>query len=222
MAKSKVLDLSEFAERQAEAIVACVNKGAVTERLDMARALDLARSMTDSLGETLRTLDHGFADAVRDAATDIHDLREELGSLGVDKMREEQLPEAGQELDAVVEETEKATNRIMESAEMIMSADRSDPAAFQEMVDAQMIDIFEACTFQDITGQRIAKVVETLQRLETRFDRLLATLPKGEAGADGSTDDEKARDARKQEQILNGPQVNGPQVGQDDIDALFD
>ncbi len=222
MAKSQVLDLSEFAEKQAEAIVACVNKGAVSERLDMARALDLARSMTDSLGETLRTLDHGFADAVRDAATDIHDLREELGSLGVDKMREEQLPEAGQELDAVVEETEKATNRIMESAEMIMGADRSDPAAFQEMVDAQMIDIFEACTFQDITGQRIAKVVETLQRLETRFDRLLATLPKSEADADGSTDDEKARDARKQEQILNGPQVNGPQVDQDDIDALFD
>jgi chemotaxis protein CheZ len=186
----------------------------------MVRALDVARVMTDSLEGTLRSLEHGFADAVREAAEDIHDLRVELSSLGVDKLRADHLPEAGMELDAVVEETEKATNRIMESAESIMAADRSDPEAFQDMVDTQMIDIFEACTFQDITGQRIGKVVETLQRLENRFDRLLESLPKGNGEA-FSTDEEKAREARKQEQILNGPQRDGPQVDQDAIDALF-
>lgn len=222
MAKSEALDLSAIAEKQAQAIVDCVNEGAAPARLDMARALDVARIMTSSLEDTLRTLDHGFADAVREAAEDIQSLRTEMASLGVDKMRQEHLPEAGQELDAVVQETEKATDRIMESAEMIMAADRSDPAAFQELVDAQMIDIFEACTFQDITGQRIAKVVETLKRLESRFDRLLATLPKSEAGADSASDDEKERDARNKEQILNGPQVDGPQVDQNSIDALFD
>jgi chemotaxis protein CheZ len=52
---------------------------------------------------------------VREAAEDIQDLRQELSSLGVDKLRADHLPEAGKELDAVVEETEKATNRIMES-----------------------------------------------------------------------------------------------------------
>jgi chemotaxis protein CheZ len=108
----------------------------------------------------------------------------------------------------------------MESAEAIMAADRSDPAAFESLVDAQMIDIFEACTFQDITGQRIAKVVETLQRLETRFDRMLSALPTAE-GEEVKTADEAAVDARKEDQILNGPQRDGPQVAQDDIDALF-
>lgn len=226
MGKPETLDVCAIAEKQAEAVVACVNSGSGQradgkERLDMARALDVARLMTDSLEGTLRSLDHGFADAVREAAEDISDLRFELSSLGVDKLRADHLPEAGQELDAVVAETEKATDRIMESAESIMAADRSDPAAFQEMVDAQMIDIFEACTFQDITGQRIAKVVETLQRLETRFDRLLDSLPQSEGEAFVS-DEEKTRDARKQEQILNGPQMDGPQVDQSDIDALFD
>lgn len=220
MAKNEALDISVIVEKQAEALVACVNNGSGAKRLDMVRALDVARVMTDSLEGTLRSLEHGFADAVREAAEDIHDLRVELSSLGVDKLRADHLPEAGMELDAVVEETEKATNRIMESAESIMAADRSDPQAFQDMVDTQMIDIFEACTFQDITGQRIGKVVETLQRLENRFDRLLESLPKGNGEA-FSTDEEKAREARKQEQILNGPQRDGPQVDQDAIDALF-
>ncbi|MEO0385507.1 MAG: protein phosphatase CheZ [Pseudomonadota bacterium] len=220
MAKNEALDVSAIVEKQAEALVACVNKGTGTKRLDMVRALDVARVMTDSLEGTLRSLEHGFADAVREAAEDIHDLRMELSSLGVDKLRADHLPEAGHELDAVVEETEKATDRIMESAETIMAADRSDPQAFQEMVDTQMIDIFEACTFQDITGQRIGKVVETLQRLESRFDRLLETLPESEGEAVLS-DAEKARETRKEEQILNGPQRDGPEVGQDAIDALF-
>ncbi|MFK7791563.1 MAG: protein phosphatase CheZ [Devosiaceae bacterium] len=220
MGKPETLDVCAIAEKQAEAIVACVNKGSGQERLNMERALDVARLMTDSLEGTLRTLDHGFADAVRAAAEDISDLRMELSSLGVDKLREDHIPDAGRELDAVVEETEKATDRIMESAESIMAADRSNPEAFQEMVDAQMIDIFEACTFQDITGQRIAKVVETLKSLETRFDKLLATLPQGDGEA-FATEQEKARQTRKEEQILNGPQVDGPQVDQDAIDALF-
>jgi chemotaxis protein CheZ len=213
------LDLSAVVEQQAAALVACVNEG-TQSKLDVSRALEVARVMTSSLEGTLRELDHGFADAVRDAAEDIHDLRMELASLGVDKLRSDHLPEAGHELDAVVEETEKATDRIMESAEAIMAADRSDPAAFESLVDAQMIDIFEACTFQDITGQRIAKVVETLQRLETRFDRMLSALPTAE-GEEVKTADEAAVDARKEDQILNGPQRDGPQVAQDDIDALF-
>lgn len=219
--KSKAaLDLGAVVDQQAEALVACVNQGA-NNKLDVSRALEVARLMASSLEGTLRSLDHGFADAVRDAAEDIYDLRMELASLGVDKLRSDHLPEAGHELDAVVEETEKATDRIMESAEAIMAADRSDPAAFETMVDAQMIDIFEACTFQDITGQRIGKVVETLQRLETRFDRMLSALPAAEDGVEVKTADEAAVDTRKAEQILNGPQRNGPQVGQDDIDSLF-
>lgn len=117
MAKNEALDISSIVEKQAEALVACVNNGPGQKKLDMVRALDVARVMTDSLEGTLRSLEHGFADAVREAAEDIHDLRNELSSLGVDKLRADHLPEAGKELDAVVEETEKATNRIMESAE---------------------------------------------------------------------------------------------------------
>ncbi|MEM6381226.1 MAG: protein phosphatase CheZ [Pseudomonadota bacterium] len=214
------LDFDALASKQAAALMECVET-APAHRLDMGRALDVARAMTAQLEDSLREAEHVFADAVRDAANDIQGLRTQLSSLGVEDMRTGRLPEAGMELDAVVEETERATDRIMESAEKIMSADRSDATAFEALVDAQMIDIFEACTFQDITGQRIGKVVETLKRLETRFDRLLDTLPDGDGPALVS-EEEKARDERAEEQILNGPQRDGPEVCQDDIDALFD
>ena len=52
-----------------------------------------------------------------------------------------------------------------------MGADASDPAAYKALVDEKMMIIFEACSFQDITGQRIAKVVETLQHIEQRVAR---------------------------------------------------
>ncbi|MEM1288467.1 MAG: protein phosphatase CheZ [Pseudomonadota bacterium] len=219
-AASNGWSLEKLAEQQAEALVACVNASS-NDRLDMGRALDVARAMTAALEDALRGAEHAFADAVRDAAQDIHALRSQLSTLGVDEMRGDRLPEAGMELDAVVEETEKATDRIMEAAEAIMAADRTDKEGFEALVDTQMIDIFEACTFQDITGQRIGKVVETLKRLETRFDRLLDALPEGEASA-VLTEEEQAYEKRRSEQILNGPQLDGPEVAQDAIDALFD
>ena len=52
-----------------------------------------------------------------------------------------------------------------------MGADASDPAAYKALVDEKMMVIFEACSFQDITGQRIAKVVETLEHIEQRVAR---------------------------------------------------
>ena len=73
-----------------------------------------------------------------------HDLREELG--------------------AIVEATETATNAIMECAETVLAADTADPVAYRTLVEEKMLAVFEACSFQDITGQRIARVVDKIGR----------------------------------------------------------
>jgi chemotaxis protein CheZ len=83
-----------------------------------------------------------------------------------------------------------------------------------------MNDIFEACTFQDITGQRIGKVVEALRQLETRLTRFAAAVKaKDEGGIDPA---EVERRVRNELLILNGPQLKGPATAQDAIDAMFD
>ncbi|MGE0225190.1 MAG: hypothetical protein AB7F35_28880 [Acetobacteraceae bacterium] len=82
---------------------------------------------------------------------------------------------SGMELEAVVQATESAANRIMEAAEAIgewLHSGRRDPEALEEV--AQRVNaIFEACTFQDVTGQRIRRAIEQLQQVETMLTDLM-------------------------------------------------
>ena len=75
---------------------------------------------------------------------------------------------SGLELEAVVQATEKAANQIMEAAEAIgacIEQARDDPTAV-EAITGRLNAIFEACTFQDVTGQRIRRAIDHLQRVE--------------------------------------------------------
>jgi chemotaxis protein CheZ len=90
----------------------------------------------------------------------------------------------GLELEAVVQATEAAANRIMEAAEAIASwlhggaRDPESTAAMGEKVNA----IFEACSFQDVTGQRIRKAIQHLQQVEEMLTDMAPT-PEPDADA---------------------------------------
>jgi chemotaxis protein CheZ len=129
------------------------------------------------------------------------------------------------ELDAVVRGTEEATEQVLQAAECI-DRDAADLAAALKKsanvdlvadIREQVIRVFEACNFQDLTGQRITKVVNTLRFVEERVERMMqlwggleAFVTPKPATQDGTT--------------LNGPKLDGDvgHVSQDDIDALFD
>src|SRR3954453_8494370 len=72
---------------------------------------------------------------------------------------------SGLELEAVVQATEAAANRVMEAAEAIGDwlRDGRDPASVPAVAE-RINTIFEACTFQDLTGQRIRRAIEHLQQ----------------------------------------------------------
>ena len=118
--------------------------------------------------------------------------------------------------------TEAATNTIMECAEAVMSADSRDSTAFKALVADKMLIIFEACSFQDITGQRISKVVETLQLIDERVSRFAKAIAAKDS-SDDATDPEasQARQDRKKRLLLNGPQLGGPETSQSEVDAMF-
>jgi chemotaxis protein CheZ len=88
---------------------------------------------------------------------------------------------SGMELEAVVQTTEAAANQIMEAAEAISDCvrhaipDREAMAAINAKIDA----IFEACAFQDLTGQRVRRAIEHLQHVESALTGMIA--PPGEA-----------------------------------------
>ncbi|WP_299480496.1 chemotaxis protein [uncultured Roseibium sp.] len=181
--------------------------------------MHLAEVMSGSMHDFLSTVEPTVTDELRAIGKEISRMKEEISQLRANDMTGNKIPGAGRELDAIVEATEDATNTIMEAAEDIMGADTSDPEAYQELVSNKMISIFEACTFQDITGQRISKVVTTLNYIDERVSSFIEHLRIPEdLEADLEESDE---DRRKRELILHGPQHDGEGVSQDDIDSML-
>ena len=106
---------------------------------------------------------------------------------------------SGVELEAVVQATEHAANQIMEAAEAISRWLQAggDPAALPA-VTRQVNAIFEACTFQDLTGQRIRRAIEHLQQVESMLSGMMQEVPA---------------------EIHDSPAV--PDLAQTDIDSMF-
>ena len=119
------------------------------------------------------------------------------------------------ELEEVIAETAGAAGSIMTAAETIEAiAAKLSPPVSDELL-AAVTSIYEASAFQDITGQRITKVVRAIQNVEARIEALMrfcnGPLQQDECatqdGADG---------------LLNGPQLQKTASSQSDIDRLFE
>lgn len=126
---------------------------------------------------------------------------------------------AGEELTAVVKATEKATNDILDAADLIqenLGKVGGDPKAGQAILDATT-RIYDACNFQDITGQRITKVLATLEFLERKINNLKALFDQTNEGYNPDMSD--LQDKRADAHLMHGPALDGP--SQDEIDKLF-
>lgn len=97
--------------------------------------------------------------------------------------------------------------------------DGTEKAERLDEIAAHANRVFEACTFQDITGQRISKIVTTMNLLEGTLSSLvviigkdgIAALPVQVSTPDGD------------EPPMDGPALDGEEsVSQNDIDAMFD
>ncbi|CAL4868330.1 hypothetical protein MMA231_02611 [Asticcacaulis sp. MM231] len=148
--------------------------------------------------------------------------KEEIRDMRPHDISQERIPTAGAELEAITRDTENATHNIMNCAEAMMGFSikdfGDDPKAYKAAVDDEVMKIFEACSFQDITGQRVSKVVNVLKQIEERVGRLANTL----GIEDGSPREMTAEEKRAHDLLLNGPAIGGPETKQDAIDAMFD
>ena len=152
----------------------------------------------------------------QDLARYIAKARREISEMRPEEMKQVKLPRAGLELEAIVQATEEATGNIMTAAEEIMAADISEPDAYKTTVDAACMRIFEACSFQDITGQRITKVVHTLTYIEERLNKLQSAWGPDLMDAE-PVDDAPSGDAA----LLNGPALAGEGIDQAQVDAML-
>ena len=148
-------------------------------------------------------------------------MKREIGTLRPNEISRERIPSANDELGTVLQATASATHTIMAAAEEVLGAGGLSDKDYRSLVEERILTIFEACSFQDITGQRISKVLEALSHLEKRLDRFAKAVNARDA-ADAIDPEEKLRQARREVLLLHGPQDEDKAIKQDDIDALFD
>ena len=148
----------------------------------------------------------------------IRRTKEEIRQIRPEEIRAEHIPGANVELDAIVRHLEEATGNILDAAETIETvAAVAAPELGAPLLDA-VTSIYEACNFQDISGQRITKVIATLETIETRIVLLVEAL-----GCNGGNPGEsKAAPASPTDtHLLNGPQLPDNANSQAEIDALL-
>ncbi|MCC5980600.1 MAG: protein phosphatase CheZ [Oceanicaulis sp.] len=180
--------------------------------------LTLAQQLTDTMQLFFGSLDQSIHKEFVYIADYIARTRTEISKLRPNDIKEQRIPTAGAELEAVVTDTERATEAIMAEAEALLDSKPDDLAAYKAQVDDAMMRVIEACSFQDLSGQRVSKVVESLRHVEKRVSRFAATMGVHDAEAD---EDEIAETERKKKLHLNGPAIGGPEVGQDAVDELI-
>jgi chemotaxis protein CheZ len=147
--------------------------------------------------------------------------KQEIASLRVDDITESHIPSATDELDAIVGHTAHATNEILDCCEVLEGVAAKLGTAEAEALGGAITRIYEACSFQDITGQRIGKVVAALKAIEARveavtqkFDGTATPAPPSVAAPDATPETEGRR-------LAHGPQLPGAGVSQADIDRLL-
>jgi chemotaxis protein CheZ len=164
---------------------------------------------------------HVIVRELASVANYIKHVRREIGMLRPNELCRDRLPDVHQELGSVVMATASATHSIMTAAEEILGAHEAAGDRYRDQVEAKLLEIFEACAFQDITGQRIGRVVDVLNQIERRLGRFANAVNARDTNA-APDPEETLRQARREMLLLNGPQDEGAGIAQDDIDKLFD
>lgn len=130
---------------------------------------------------------------------------------------------ATDQLEATLAHTAAATERILDVCEMLDRVagelgslrGRRNREASVQLGDATR-RIYEACGFQDITGQRITKVANAIKGLETRIAKIVAAL-----GSAGVGFEAVWTRVEVDAQPLAGPQLPATGMGQSEIDHML-
>lgn len=152
----------------------------------------------------------------------IMSAKTEIAALRPDEIKDEHLPNATDELDAIVGATEVATNGILQAMETLESLTGEMSPEVAEKVTEAVTQVYESCNFQDITGQRITKVVKALKHIEQKVDDLVAAFGDEISKFKELAPKKPAAEARTGDAaLLNGPQMPDEASKQAEIDALL-
>lgn len=166
---------------------------------------------------------HILREELKEMSAYITQTRREIAALRPADAGSNRIMAATGELDAIVSATERATSDILNGAERIQELAAKlprdgDVGPIANDIQAQVTEVLTACSFQDITGQRTTKVVNTLRYIEQRVNSMIGIWGIDGAAPPAPTD---LVDKRPDAHLMNGPALDGG-PSQADVDALFE
>ena len=188
--------------------------------------------LDEIIGEVISSLHGDISPADLRVSQDLESLvdyiktvRAEIATIGPEEVQAKYVRPSSDQLDAVVAATEEATGAILDAVERIESiADNLTDKKTATALGTEVTNIYEACNFQDITGQRISKVVKSLHHIESKLWEMAATFGSEatETKTESPQQEETATDSSDENNLLDGPQLPGNARSQEEIDALFE
>ena len=183
-----------------------------------AAVVEVVRAVMESMQGDLTSTETTLLGEVAELGRTIAAAKAEIAALKVTDINASHIPFATDELDAIVQHTASATEAILETCETLdrvageLSGERELAAQLQDATTR----IYEACSFQDITGQRITKVVATLKAIEAKVANIVAAF--GERRHD---DTPLPPPPSAPKELMSGPQLPAAAMDQTDIDKLL-
>ena len=178
---------------------------------------EVVRAVLTTMSEDLTVHDTALLLEVEELGRTIANAKVEIAALKVDEITGCHIPFATDELDAIVAHTAAATDAILESCETLDTVAGTVTGDAATKLQDATTRIYEACSFQDITGQRITKIVGALKTIEDKVARIISTF--GHKVAD--LPPEPKAELTPEEELLNGPQLPQQAMDQSDIDKLM-
>ena len=180
---------------------------------------EVVNSLMGNLGGDITGFDVKVQEELRKLVSFIEQVKAEIVGVQPENIPQHHIPVAADELDAVVKATEEATGIILDAAEELDSLAATVDGEVSRKLQEITTKIYEASNFQDITGQRITKVIKALSQIESTVIAMLQAVGHDVESSSGL---DQRHEIRTDEDLMNGPQLPDQAASQDDIDALFD
>ena len=199
------------------------HRGAAPPPADDGRIEQAVRAVLGSLAGDMTATEAALLAELEALGREVRRAKSEIAALRVDDINASHIPTATDELDAVVSHTATATNEILDSCETLEGLQPRLSGPDAEALSGAVTRIYEACSFQDITGQRIGKVVSALKAIESRVAAVTASFGREEGPPpEPPPEAPPSTVARTEgEALANGPQLPGAATSQEEIDRLL-
>ena len=180
----------------------------------------------------------------------IVETQKDVSHVNLKGITKDDIPETSDQLEGILEATEEATDQILSATESILEMldlvskslknrgetclnikiiDGKNMGNFLDEMRTETMKILSACNFQDLTGQRIQKIVSLIRKIESKIMDLIVWYDQVE---DKSPLDQPQEihqdnthganeDGHSEHSLLKGPQRKAEAFDQDDIDTLL-